>query len=40
MSMSIRFFIIKINFNLGTGRINFKTYTESYFEQNNVYRYM
>ena len=40
MSMSIRFFIIKINFNLDPGRINLKIYTESYFEQNNVYRYM
>ena len=30
--MSIRFFIIKINFNIGTGCINFKKYIESYFE--------
>ena len=40
MSMSIRFFIVKINLNLGTGCIDLKKYTESYFEYNNIYRYM
>ena len=31
--MPIRFFIVKINLNLGTGCIDFKKkYTESYFE--------